>query len=343
MIAATSEDLPAAVQAGRFRRRSLPSPGRRHARAAAAARSAARTCILLAEHFLGRVCEDYGLPAKALAADARAALLAHDWPGNVRELANVLERAALLADEPRLTARGLGLPARARRCRRAPAGPGAAAPAEDVERRGARGGSLDVLRETEWNFTRAAVRLGVPRNTLRYRDRAARAVARERGGPAPRRPAARGREPRRSASRPAAAARAAETRRVTLLQATLWPAGEHVWDADRALEAIADKVASFGGQGRRARARPRLLALFGLEPEEDAPQRAAHAAIAVQRLGGAGAADDPRRAGLRGGAPHRVAARSARDGERSASTPARHDAHGALDALARRAPGTASS
>ena len=56
--------------------------------------------ILLAEHFLAGYCAEYGQPAKTLAPDARAALLAHPWRGNVRELANTMERVALLVDTP---------------------------------------------------------------------------------------------------------------------------------------------------------------------------------------------------------------------------------------------------
>jgi len=35
--------------------------------------------------------------------DAQKKLLAYDWPGNVRELANVMERAIVLGQEPRVT------------------------------------------------------------------------------------------------------------------------------------------------------------------------------------------------------------------------------------------------
>ncbi|MCE6984864.1 AAA family ATPase, partial [Pseudomonas frederiksbergensis] len=34
---------------------------------------------------------------------AQALLARHAWPGNIRELRNVLERATLLADQPRLS------------------------------------------------------------------------------------------------------------------------------------------------------------------------------------------------------------------------------------------------
>jgi tetratricopeptide (TPR) repeat protein len=77
------------------------------------------------------------------------------------------------------------------------------------------------------------------------------------------------------------------------------PDSEHaVREGDRALEAIAEKLRSFGGQVHDASATA-LLALFGVEPEEDAPQRAAHAAIALQRLATRARLDDPRRPDLR--------------------------------------------
>jgi two-component system response regulator AtoC len=164
IIAATSEDLVAAARDGRFRADLY------HRLAVVTLllpplRERGRDVLLLADEFLGRVCEDYGLATRVLTEDARVALLAYAWPGNVRELANVLERAALLSDDATLTAAGLGLPAAtvADGKRGAPAL--AAAPEVEGERRV----FLDVLEATGWNFTRAAARLGLPRNTLRYR------------------------------------------------------------------------------------------------------------------------------------------------------------------------------
>ena len=53
----------------------------------------------LAEHFLARAGA-----ARRLSAEAAARLLAHPWPGNVRELRNAMERAAVLAPLPVLSA-----------------------------------------------------------------------------------------------------------------------------------------------------------------------------------------------------------------------------------------------
>src|SRR5262249_56222974 len=65
--------------------------------------------LSLAEHFLRRACEEYGLPPKTLTGEARTALLAHPWPGHVRELANVMERVALLSEGTAVTPAVLGL------------------------------------------------------------------------------------------------------------------------------------------------------------------------------------------------------------------------------------------
>ena len=273
VIAATSEDLVAAVQEGRFRadlyhRLAVVTVELPPLRARGA------DVLLLAHHFLGRICEDYGLPTAALTPDAQTALLAHDWPGNVRELANVLERAALLADGPSLSSRQLGLPAPAQ----AKEATSHAAP-EEAGAETEREVLLEVLRATGWNFTRAAAQLGLPRNTLRYRA--------ERLGLAPEGPAERrrgGRPPglrRPDASAPPGGPGEVppEPRRVTLLQVRTGPTAGH--DAGRALEEAAAKVRSFGGWIAQLGAAD-LTAAFGIEPDEDAPRRAGYAALAVR-------------------------------------------------------------
>jgi transcriptional regulator with AAA-type ATPase domain/predicted ATPase len=274
VIAATSEDLAVAVREGRFRADlyhrlavvTLELPP---------LRARGRDVLLLAEHFLAGICEDYGLHGVALTPDAQTALLAYSWPGNVRELANVLERAALLADGRALGAAQLGLPTGGRPDA-AQDGPAAEHAGDEVER----GVLLEVLRAAGWNFTRAAARLGLPRNTLRYRV--------ERLGLAPETPAERrrgGRPPTaRRSSAPAAGGPGEplpEPRRVTLLRVRLAPTGPGGRDPGRALEETAAKVRGFGGRIEELGAAD-LVATFGVEPDEDAPRRAAYAALAVR-------------------------------------------------------------
>jgi len=252
--------------------------------------------VLLAEHYLARACADYELPPKRLLDDARRALMAYGWPGNVRELANVMERVALLSEAAEVTAETLGLPA-------APGAVGAPPaprlPLEEAVGSVERERLLEALGQTGWNISRAAALLGVPRNTLRYRIEkhelrpggggAARPRPAVHPGPAP--PASAPAAPLAVAPvtvppppAPSAAVVRWERRRVTLLRAVLLSPGEDPGDADRSrpLALVVEKVQTFGGRlvelGLNG-----IVAAFGLEPVEDAPTRAAHAALAIQR------------------------------------------------------------
>src|SRR5262245_48546451 len=103
VISATNADFAAAIRARQFREDlyhrlavvSLRLP---------ALRDRDDDVLLLAQHFLARACQDYGLPRKTLAPEARRRLLAHSWPGNIRELANAVERTALLSEGSQVTA-----------------------------------------------------------------------------------------------------------------------------------------------------------------------------------------------------------------------------------------------
>ncbi len=278
VMAATSTDLAVAARDRKFREDlyhrlavlTLQLP---------ALRERGDDIILLAEHFLARSCADYSFPAKSLDAQARAALLAHDWPGNVRELANVMERVALLSEETLVTAAVLELPTA-----RAP-GPGRERiPLKQELGSVEREHLLDALRETSWNLSRAAARLGIPRNTLRYRlEKHGLRQGNAERAPAPPEP------PVMPAPRGSETGTLGwvnlrwEPRRLTLLRAALtWTAADRAGPPRRALEAVGDKVSAFGGRVVE-RGPQGLVAAFGLEPVEDAPRRAAHAAIAVHK------------------------------------------------------------
>jgi transcriptional regulator with AAA-type ATPase domain/tetratricopeptide (TPR) repeat protein len=280
VVAATNEDLAAITSARRFRADlyhrlavvTLSLPALRERR---------DDVLLLAEHFLARACADYGLPAKTLSADAREALVRYSWPGNIRELSNVMERVVLLGGSEQVTAAALGLSESAP----APTPARAAAPAtleaavDEVER----AHLLDALGATSWNVSQAAARLGISRNTLRYRIEK---HGLRPGAPAPPR---RGRRPAAArevtplaptAVAPVAVGRA--RRRLTLLRAVLLaPASAEISALSRrTLALLGDKARVFGGRIEEVTATG-IVAVFGLEPVEDAPTRAAHAAIAV--------------------------------------------------------------
>jgi transcriptional regulator with AAA-type ATPase domain/tetratricopeptide (TPR) repeat protein len=280
ILTATNEDLRTAVRERRFREDlyhrlavlTLALPPLRERGA---------DILVLAEHFLARACADYGVLPKTLIADAHDALLAYPWPGNVRELGNVMERVALLSSEPAVTAEMLGLPGMALGKEPEPTRQEPARSLEDA----VRDRVAEVLRQTSWNISRSAALLGVSRNTLRARIEK---YGLKSGGPAPSVPR---RVARAAPLAPAAAPPPApptalrwERRPVTLLWATLTPGEESdaQLEASRALEVLIEKVTSFGGRVDGV-SPTGVVAAFGLDATEDAPSRAAHAAMAIQK------------------------------------------------------------
>ena len=250
VISATNADLAEAIRARQFREDlyhrlavvtlGLPS-----------LRERGEDVLLLAEHFLGRACQDYGLPHKTLTPEARRRLLGHRWPGNIRELANAIERTALLSEGSQVTPVLLGLteaspPLRPRTLRAHTPNPGthpdAATPSapEPVE----------------------------PETPIALTDEAPAAsveTAMPESLPGPIR---------------------WERRRVTLLRArlTMVDHEDALASSGRWLEMLIDKVRSFGGSIQEL-SPASLAAAFGLEPVEDAARRAAHAAMAIQKAG----------------------------------------------------------
>jgi DNA-binding NtrC family response regulator/predicted ATPase len=280
VIAATSEPLEGAMRKGRFLAAlyhrlsvlTLTLPP---------LRDRGGDIVRLAEYFLGRACADHRLPPKTIGSEAQQALLRYRWPGNVRELANLMERVALLGDGDDVTAAMLGLPEadRAPSTRRGAGDrPDEAVALRHVVGDVEREHLLAALRETGWNVTHAATRLDMPSNTLRYRMKK-HGLQPEAGTTRPDRP----REPRLRVEPPPPAPLRWEARHLALLRASLTTSGEDAsTSVSRALEEVVDKIHSFGGRiedlGPRA-----VVAVFGLEPTEDAARRAAHAALAIQK------------------------------------------------------------
>lgn len=111
IIAATNQDLAAAVHAGRmradfFHRLSV------YPLQVPPLRAREGDVLVLAGYFLERTRSQFGLDGLRLEADAQSALLAHHWPGNVRELEHAVRRAVLHAlRRPRPTGQFLGVTA----------------------------------------------------------------------------------------------------------------------------------------------------------------------------------------------------------------------------------------
>jgi Nif-specific regulatory protein len=110
VIAATNQDLKAAITDGRFRKDlffrlnvvSVTIPPLRERR---------EDIPALAKFFVDWYAKDLKRPRLAIHPKAVEALRQYDWPGNVRELANVIERAVVLASEDEISVDDLTLDA----------------------------------------------------------------------------------------------------------------------------------------------------------------------------------------------------------------------------------------
>jgi Nif-specific regulatory protein len=99
VIAATNQDLEAAVREKRFRKDlfyrlnvvTITLPPLRERK---------EDIPMLAELFLERYCRELKRPLMKISPETLALLERYDWPGNVRELENVIERAVVLAAGP---------------------------------------------------------------------------------------------------------------------------------------------------------------------------------------------------------------------------------------------------
>ena len=277
LISATNADLKAAVRARRFREDLY------HRLAVLTVdlpplRARGRDVLLLAERFLARACAEYELSPKRLDSEAQARLLAYEWPGNIRELGNVIERAAVFTDTAVVTAESLGsIQANDDGASPAPR-PGAWMGRDEAQRQEL----LAALEEVGGNISHAAAKLGIARNTVyaRVEKFGLRPDHLHKAGPGQRPPAA-----------PAAGSPASdgglrwERRTLALLRVDLSNAdGVDDWSqSGRALEGVIAKVHSFGGRVEELTPTG-LVAAFGLDPAEDAPRWAAHAAMAIQKL-----------------------------------------------------------
>jgi DNA-binding NtrC family response regulator len=62
---------------------------------------------LLSKHFLAECARNFGKDGLHFAPDAIEKLMSYSWPGNVRELQNVVQRAAVIANDSTLTAKNI--------------------------------------------------------------------------------------------------------------------------------------------------------------------------------------------------------------------------------------------
>jgi DNA-binding NtrC family response regulator len=165
MIAATNQDLRAALEQGTFREDlyyrlnvvALEIPPLRNRKP---------DIPYLANHFLKKLAPDTGTKVESITPAAMEKLLEYPWPGNVRELENVIERSLVMALGTTLDAGEIKLDALRGR------------PAVSGELTLPEGMSLDqyeqelirqALKRADGNKSQAARLLGLTRNALRYR------------------------------------------------------------------------------------------------------------------------------------------------------------------------------
>jgi DNA-binding NtrC family response regulator len=166
VIAATNQDLHAAIEEGAFREDlyyrlnvvPITIPPLRERR---------QDIPFLVEHFLAKYREDMGGRVTSVTPQAMEKLMAYRWPGNVRELENVIQRAMVLAQGPALEAKDIHLDAERKAAERAgeapflPEGKTLEQYEQDLIR--------EALRRTGGNKWQAARLLGLTRSALRYR------------------------------------------------------------------------------------------------------------------------------------------------------------------------------
>ena len=156
IVAATNQDLEAAVREGRFRQDLFHRLGQFQLRVPPL-RERPEDTVALAEHFLR-----LKTPAKSFAPDAISTLIAHSWPGNIRELRNLVAKVAMESnqteiDAAKITAAFSGGPVSLRQSASMPVGN-----LESMEEQMI----MRALERTGGQRTLAAEQLGISRRTL---------------------------------------------------------------------------------------------------------------------------------------------------------------------------------
>ncbi|HVE54348.1 MAG TPA: sigma-54 dependent transcriptional regulator [Ramlibacter sp.] len=174
IVSATHKDLGADVQAGRFRQDlfyrlnviEIVVPPLRERR---------EDLPALCNALLARIANEAGMPAPHLSPQVLEQLQAHPLPGNVRELENLLHRALALSDGSQLQvdlAPGAAPAPGTAPAETAPASTAPAAVPNDLQAyldQQEREILVKALRETNFNRTAAAQRLGLSLRQIRYR------------------------------------------------------------------------------------------------------------------------------------------------------------------------------
>lgn len=103
LIATTSADLDAAMEAGAFRADLLVRLALVRVEVPALRRRG-EDLVAIAQHCAERLAEGDGVPARDFSGEALALLARYPWPGNIRELEDCIHRAVLLASSAKIEA-----------------------------------------------------------------------------------------------------------------------------------------------------------------------------------------------------------------------------------------------
>jgi DNA-binding NtrC family response regulator len=165
VIAATNQDLRAALEQGTFREDlyyrlnvvPLNIP---------ALRERKQDIPFLANHFVQKLATDSGSRVESITDAGMEKLMGYHWPGNVRELENVIERSLVMAKGTQLDAADIKLenaprPRPQNESHFLPEGMSLDAYEQELIR--------EALRRADGNKSQAARMLGLTRNALRYR------------------------------------------------------------------------------------------------------------------------------------------------------------------------------
>ena len=124
----------------------------------------------LAENFIRHYNSKFKRNIQGVSHGAAAALLTHSWPGNVRELRNVIERAMVLEESDWIQQSSLQILREEGQPTLSDLAAQAAEPSSDFSLEEAEKSLLrKALEKAGGNQTRAAVMLGITRDTLRYK------------------------------------------------------------------------------------------------------------------------------------------------------------------------------
>jgi two-component system response regulator PilR (NtrC family) len=184
VISASHQDLESLVQQGKFRQdlffrihvMDLVLPP---------LRERGQDILILAQHFIQKVCREWEIEVKVLTTRGKDFLLAQYYPGNVRELRNIIERAITLSDDDYIDVQHLQsaplrrsvntpvlsidqmltIPSELTLAPRKLPDEGLELYLENIEKEIL----LNALNITHWNRTLAAKKLGMSFRSLRYR------------------------------------------------------------------------------------------------------------------------------------------------------------------------------